>query len=58
MNESLRNLNTWFAQNKLNLYPSKTRYMIINGQNMQENLVNLGATYIDNGLNAMKKDSK
>ena len=48
MNAALHNVNTWFAQNKLNLNPSKTRYMIFNGRNIQEtNLVKLGNTYIE-----------
>ena len=48
MNLALHNVNGWFAQNKLNLNPSKTRYMIFNGRNTQEtNLVKLGNTYIE-----------
>ena len=48
MNDALHHANTWFAQNKLNLNPSKIRYMIFNGKNTQEtNLVKLGDTYIE-----------
>ena len=48
MNTALHNVNKWFAQNKLNLNPSKTRYMIFNGRNITEtNLIKLGDTYIE-----------
>ena len=30
MNSALINIDTWFRRNKLNLNPSKTRYMIFN----------------------------
>ena len=42
------NVNKWFAQNKLNLNPSKTRYMIFNGKGTTEtNLVQIEDNYIE-----------
>ena len=58
MNDALHHANKWFAQNKLNLNPSKTRYMIFNGKNTQETtLVKLGNTCIEFGLKATKNHS-
>ena len=37
MNDALHHANNWFAQNKLNLNPSKTRYMIFNGKKHPSN---------------------
>ena len=48
MNDALYHANQWFPQNKLNLNPFKTRYMIFNGKNTQEtNLVKLRDKYIE-----------
>ena len=57
MNDALHHEGNWFAQNKLNLNPSKTRYMIFNGKNtLETNLVKLGNTCFERyGLKATKK---
>ena len=48
MNITMDKVNTWFQSNKLNLNPSKTRYMIFNGKNTKETkLVQIDGQYID-----------
>ena len=48
MNSALSKLHRWFSQNKLNLNPSKTRYMIFNGKGTTEtNLVKIDGQYIE-----------
>jgi exonuclease III len=51
MNKSMYNIDKWFAQNKLNLNPSKTRYMIFNPargdpDKDKEHLVKIGDEYL------------
>ena len=47
MNKSLGNLNLWFQRNKLNLNPSKTRYMIFNTKSEENELVKINNQFID-----------
>ena len=47
MNKSLERADLWFKRNKLNLNPSKTRYMIFNSKLEETQLVKIGDTYID-----------
>ena len=48
MNITMEKVNIWFQSNKLNLNPSKTRYMIFNGKNTKETkLVQIDGQYID-----------
>ena len=42
MNKSLERAHLWFERNKLNLNPSKTRYMIFNSKTEETKLVKLG----------------
>ena len=51
MNKSMINIDNWFSQNKLNLNPSKTRYMIFNPDRNdpdrnKTNLVKIGGEYL------------
>ena len=47
MNKSLERADLWFKRNKLNLNPSKTRYMLFNSKSEEAQLVKIGNTYID-----------
>ena len=48
MNSALGKAKIWFAQNKLNLNPAKTRFMLFNSNNSQETqLVKIDDTYIE-----------
>ena len=48
MNSALSKLHRWFLQNKLNLNPSKTRYIIFNGKGTTEtNIVKIDGQYIE-----------
>jgi len=48
MNSALSKLHIWFSQNKLNLNPSKTRYMIFNGKGTTETqLVKIDNQFIE-----------
>ena len=46
MNKSITNVDAWFRQNKLNLNPSKTRYMVFNCKTDETQLVKIGEQYI------------
>ena len=46
MNTALLQVDTWFQKNKLNLNPSKTRYMIFNSKSVETDIVKLGDEYI------------
>jgi hypothetical protein len=51
MNDYMVNIDKWFSQNKLNLNPSKTRYMVFNQNKKDENkdqdkLVNIRGEYL------------
>ena len=39
MNDALVNISQWFGQNKLNLNPSKTRYLIFNSKSPETKLI-------------------
>jgi len=41
MNKTLEKVHRWFRQNKLNLNPSKTRYMIFNSKTNKDDLVKI-----------------
>ena len=47
MNKSLKRAHLWFERNKLNLNPSKARYMIFNSKTEETNLVKLGNEHIE-----------
>ena len=47
MNKSLERVDLWFKRNKLNLNPSKTRYMIFNSKSEETKLVKIGDEYTD-----------
>ena len=47
MNESLERVHLWFQRNKLNLNPSKTRYMIFNSKTEETQLVKINNQYIE-----------
>jgi exonuclease III len=52
MNRSMKNIDLWFSQNKLNLNPSKTRYMIFNPDKKDPDinnsqLVKIGDEYLE-----------
>ena len=47
MNMAVENVDKWFKANKLNLNPSKTRYMIFNCKTTESNLVKIGNEYIE-----------
>ena len=47
MNKSLERAHLWFERNKLNLNPSKTRYMIFNSKTEETKLVKLGNEFIE-----------
>jgi len=48
MNSTMSKVHEWFTQNKLNLNPSKTRYMIFNGKGTAETkLVKIDDEYIE-----------
>ena len=47
MNSVLAKVNIWFKQNKLKLYPSKTRCMIFNAKTEEENLITIDNTVIE-----------
>ena len=46
MNTALSQVDTWFQKNKLNLNPSKTRYMIFNSKSEETDIVKIGDEYI------------
>ena len=58
MNKSLKRAHLRFERNKLNLNPSKTRYMIFNSKTEETYLVKLGNEYIERVWNKGKKSSK
>ena len=45
MNKSLKRAHLWFERNRLNLNPSKMRYMIFNSKMEETELVNLSDEY-------------
>ena len=47
MNYSLDKVSRWFQRNKLNLNPSKTRYMLFNSHTAETNLVKIGQEFIE-----------
>ena len=47
MNKSLERAHLWFERKKLNLNPSKTRFMIFNSKTEETNLVKLGNEHIE-----------
>ena len=47
MNKSLERVDLWFRRNKLNLNPSKTRYMIFNSKTEDTKLVKIATEYIE-----------
>ena len=47
MNSALINIDTWFRRNKLNLNPSKTRYMIFNHKTDDTKLVKIGPEFLE-----------
>jgi hypothetical protein len=47
MNSSLELIDIWFKSNKLNLNPSKTRYMIFNHKTDETNLIKIRDEYIE-----------
>ena len=47
MNKALVNVDRWFRRNKLNLNPSKTRYMIFNCTTDETELVKINNQYIE-----------
>ena len=47
MNDTLVNISRWFGQNKLNLNPSKTRYMIFNSKTPEVKLIKIHDEYIE-----------
>jgi len=48
MNATMVKVHAWFQKNKLNLNPSKTRYMVFNGKGTTEtNLVKVDNTFIE-----------
>ena len=57
MNKSLERADLWFKRNKLNLNPSKTRYMIFNSKTEETKLVKIGDTYIDRVWSKGKEQS-
>ena len=58
MNSALSKLHRWFSQNKLNLNPSKTRYIIFNGKGtIETNLVKIDEQYIERVWSKSKETS-
>ena len=57
MNKSLERVDLWFKRNKLNLNPSKTRYMIFNSKSEETQLVKIGDEYIDRVWSKGKEQS-
>ena len=47
MNTAMQNVELWFKRNKLNLNPSKTRYMVINHKTQETQLVKIGEEYLE-----------
>ena len=47
MNYSLDKVSRWFQRNKLNLNPSKTRYMLFNTHTAETDLVRIGQEFIE-----------
>ena len=54
MNSALEEVDLWFTRNKLNLNPSKARYMIFNAKTKEADLVKIG----DECLQRVGKDGK
>ena len=46
MNDALQEVDLWFKRNKLNLNPSKTRYMLFNVKTRETDLVKIGNEYL------------
>ena len=57
MNKSLERVDLWFKRNKLNLNPSKTRYMIFNSKTEETQLVKIGSEFIERVWNKGKEKS-
>ena len=57
MNKSLERVDLWFKRNKLNLNPSKTRYMIFNSKSEETQLVKIGDEYINRVWSKGKEQS-
>ena len=57
MNLALADVNLWFQRNKLNLNPSKTRYMIFNMNTGETKLVKINDEYIQRVHDAGKESS-
>ena len=57
MNLAVENVDKWFKANKLNLNPSKTRYMIFNCKTTESNLVKIGNEYIERVGDTSKEKS-
>ena len=47
MNRALAKVAIWFKRNKLNLNPSKTRYMVFNAKTTETKLVKIGNEYLE-----------
>ena len=47
MNHSLDKVKYWFQRNKLNLNPSKTRYMIFNAHTAETRMLKIGNEFIE-----------
>ena len=47
MNKAMVDIDLWFKCNKLNLNPSKTRYMILNHKTESTDLVKIGNEYLE-----------
>ena len=47
MNKALAKVAIWFKRNKLNLNPSKTRYMVLNAKTSETKLVKIGDEYLE-----------
>ena len=57
MNLAVENVDKWFKANKLNLNPSKTRYMIFNCKTTESKLVKIGNEYIERVGDTSKEKS-
>ena len=57
MNIAVENVDKWFKSNKLNLNPSKTRYMIFNCKTTETKLVKIGSEYIERVGDTSKEKS-
>ena len=56
MNKALAKVAVWFKRNKLNLNPSKTRYMVLNAKTTETKLVKSAtSTWKEYGRRVKKK---